>query len=192
MYSAAVSSSRLPVTMITGVCGASWKAICSAWDALNDGREWSVRIRSGAKLRSASRKAGSVCTRRVAEEIPARRSSRSTSVASSAASSTIRTRVSAGTLRSALGPRSVLGRFCGTEGRFCGTSSVQLRLDVLAVALRADAVAELGLGPPFDIPLERAPLVLIVPDALAIAANRQQALEGVELLAQPEDALGDP
>jgi len=39
MYSAAVSSSNEPVTMITGVVGASWRTTRSASLALNCGRE---------------------------------------------------------------------------------------------------------------------------------------------------------
>src|SRR5947208_13551 len=96
MYSAAVSSSRLPVTTMTGVSGASRSPIRSASAALNVGSEWSVRMMSGAKVRSASRYARSESTRRVAPMMPARRSSRSTSAASSATSSTIRTRTRSG------------------------------------------------------------------------------------------------
>src|SRR3989442_683086 len=94
MYSAAVSSSRLPVTTITGVSGASSSAMRSASAAPNVGSEWSVRMMSGPKVCSASRNPRSESTRRVAPVIPARRSSRSTSAASSATSSTIRTRTS--------------------------------------------------------------------------------------------------
>src|SRR6266849_9705 len=96
MYSAAVSSSRLPVTTITGVSGASSSAMRSASPAPNVGSEWSVRMMSGPKVCSASRKPRSESTRRVAPVMPARRSSRSTSAASSATSSTIRTRTSPG------------------------------------------------------------------------------------------------
>src|SRR2546428_3492960 len=96
MYSAAVSSSRLPVTTMTGVSGASRSPIRSASAAPNVGSEWSVRMMSGAKVRSASRYARSESTRRVAPVMPARRSSRSTSAASSATSSTIRTRTRSG------------------------------------------------------------------------------------------------
>src|SRR3989440_2218608 len=96
MYSAAVSSSRLPVTTMTGVSGASRSPIRSASAAPNVGSEWSVRMMSGAKVRSASRYARSESTRRVAPMMPARRSSRSTSAASSATSSTIRTRTRSG------------------------------------------------------------------------------------------------
>src|SRR5690348_4196684 len=92
MYSAAVSSSRLPVTIITGVPGDSTRVMRSAAAAPNVGREWSVRMISGAKVRSASRYARSDSTRRVAAVTPARRSSRSISAASSGTSSTIRTR----------------------------------------------------------------------------------------------------
>src|SRR5438093_1234230 len=96
MYSAAVSSSRLPVTTMTGVSGISRIAMRTASPAPNVGREWSVRMTSGAKLRSASRYARSESTRRVAPAIPARRSSRSMSAASSGTSSTIRTRIRVG------------------------------------------------------------------------------------------------
>src|SRR5436190_14550136 len=96
MYSAAVSSSRLPVTTMTGVSGASRSAMRSASAAPNVGKEWSVRMMSGAKVWSASRYAGSESTRRVAPLMPARRSSRSISVASSATSSTIKTRTRSG------------------------------------------------------------------------------------------------
>src|SRR5437764_88295 len=68
MYSAAVSSSRLPVTTMTGVSGASRSAMRSASAAPNVGKEWSVRMMSGAKVWSASRYAGSESTRRVEEE----------------------------------------------------------------------------------------------------------------------------
>src|SRR5881628_309085 len=96
MYSAAVSSSRLPVTTMTGVSGASRSPIRSASAAPNVGNEWSVRMMSGAKVRRASRYARSESTRRVAPVMPARRSSRSTNAASSATSSTIRTRTRSG------------------------------------------------------------------------------------------------
>src|SRR5438093_36511 len=96
MYSAAVSSSRLPVTTMTGVSGASRSPIRSASAALNVGSEWSVRMMSGAKVCSASRYARSEATRRAAPVMPARRSSRSISAASSATSSTIRTRTRSG------------------------------------------------------------------------------------------------
>src|SRR2546425_7133582 len=96
MYSAAVSSSRLPVTTITGVSGASSSAMRSASAAPNVGSEWSVRMMSGTKVCSASRNPRSESTRRVAPVIPARRSSRSTSAASSATSSTSRTRTRSG------------------------------------------------------------------------------------------------
>src|SRR5437667_3253545 len=96
MYSAAVSSSRLPVTTMTGVSGASRSAMRSASAAPNVGKEWSVRMMSGAKVWSASRYAGSESTRRVGPLMPARRSSRSISAASSATSSTIKTRTRSG------------------------------------------------------------------------------------------------
>src|SRR5436305_5211517 len=96
MYSAAVSSSRLPVTTMTGVSGASRSAMRSASAAPKVGKEWSVRMMSGAKVWSASRYAGSESTRRVAPLMPARRSSRSISAASSATSSTIKTRTRSG------------------------------------------------------------------------------------------------
>src|SRR5204862_6281823 len=96
MYSAAVSSSRLPVTTMTGVSGAARSAMRSASAAPNVGSEWSVRMMSGAKVCSASRYARSESTRRAAPVMPARRSSRSTSAASSATSSTIRTRTRSG------------------------------------------------------------------------------------------------
>src|SRR3989454_608877 len=102
MYSAAVSSSRLPVTTITGVSGASSSAMRSASAAPNVGSEWSVRMTSGPKVCSASRNPRSESTRRVAPVIPARRSSRSTSAASSATSSTIRTRTSPDTVSARL------------------------------------------------------------------------------------------
>src|SRR5437764_1336984 len=70
MYSAAISSSRLPVTMITGVSGVSWATSRRASRAVSRGIEWSVRTRSGAKLRSASRSAVSVSTRRAAQPMP--------------------------------------------------------------------------------------------------------------------------
>src|SRR5207253_2782891 len=96
MYSAAVSSSRLPVTTMTGVSGAARSAMRSASAAPNVGSEWSVRMMSGAKVCSASRYARSESTRRAAPVMPARRSSRSISAASSATSSTIRTRTRSG------------------------------------------------------------------------------------------------
>src|SRR6266850_2171760 len=96
MYSAAVSSARLPVTTMTGVSGASRSAMRSASAAPKVGNEWSVRMMSGAKVCSASRKARSESTRRVAPLMPARRSSRSSSAASSTTSSTIRIRTRSG------------------------------------------------------------------------------------------------
>src|SRR5438105_785504 len=71
MYSAAVSSSRLPVTTMTGVSGAARSAMRSASAAPNVGSEWSVRMMSGAKVCSASRYARSESTRRAAPLMPA-------------------------------------------------------------------------------------------------------------------------
>src|SRR6266704_4994664 len=68
----------------------------SASPAVNVGREWSERIRSGANRRNASRNAASEATRLVTQAMWARWSSRSISAASVATSSTRRMRTGPG------------------------------------------------------------------------------------------------
>src|SRR5260370_37314876 len=66
-----------------------------------------------------------------------------------------------------------------------------MRVDVLATAVGTEAVAELRFGALLDVALERAPVLGVVPDPLAVGADRQQALELLQLAPQTEDALGD-
>src|SRR5205085_921758 len=54
---------------------------------------------------------------------------------------------------------------------------LDLRLDDARVAARTDAVAELGVGVGREVVLELHPVVLIVADALAVTAHRQQPLQ---------------
>src|SRR2546430_2346329 len=55
--------------------------------------------------------------------------------------------------------------------------ALELGLDVLRAALRADAVGELRLGVPLDVALDLLPVVLVVADLLAVGADRQGAVE---------------
>src|SRR2546430_13053357 len=52
--------------------------------------------------------------------------------------------------------------------------ALELGLDVLRAALRADAVGELRLGVPLDVALDLLPVVLVVADLLAVGADRQE------------------
>src|SRR2546426_1825770 len=62
---------------------------------------------------------------------------------------------------------------------------VELRLDHLAVAVGADAVAELHLRVRGDILLHLLPVVLVVADLLAVGANRKESAQ----LAHPDQGL---
>src|SRR5206468_1455757 len=55
--------------------------------------------------------------------------------------------------------------------------ALELGLDVLRAALRADAVGELRLGVPLDVALDLLPVVLVVADLLAVGADRQQPVD---------------
>src|SRR5207302_4570497 len=68
-------------------------------------------------------------------------------------------------------------------------SLLQLWPHVFFVALRADPVAERRAGALFDVTFERAIAPGLVADTLAIRADGQEALELVQRLAQPENAL---
>lgn len=50
---------------------------------------------------------------------------------------------------------------------------VQLRPKYVPVAVRADAMAQLGLGVIGNIAFDRLPVILIVTNALAVHAHRQ-------------------
>src|SRR5438034_10106351 len=54
--------------------------------------------------------------------------------------------------------------------------ALELGLDVLRAALRADAVGELRLGVPLDVALDLLPVVLLVVDLLAVGADRQKTV----------------
>src|SRR5437763_16886381 len=69
--------------------------------------------------------------------------------------------------------------------------SRELRLDVFRVAIRADAVAELGREVLLDVFLERLPHVAVVTNALEVGADGEQPLELLQLGAQAQDALRD-
>src|SRR2546426_924720 len=68
---------------------------------------------------------------------------------------------------------------------------IELRLDVLDVAVGADAVAEQLLEVLLDVLLQRLPLFLVVPNSFAVRADGEQHLELLDLLTQAEDALRD-
>src|SRR3989449_209052 len=68
---------------------------------------------------------------------------------------------------------------------------IELRLDVLDVAVGTDAVAEQLLEVLLDVLLQRLPLFLVVPNSFAVRANGEQHLELLDLLAQAEDSLRD-
>src|SRR5438876_778830 len=55
--------------------------------------------------------------------------------------------------------------------------ALELGLDVLRAAVRADAVGELRLGVPLDVALDLLPVVLVVADLLAVGADRQEPVE---------------
>src|SRR2546425_10085813 len=55
--------------------------------------------------------------------------------------------------------------------------ALELGLDVLRAALRADAVGELCLGVPLDVALDLLPVVLVVAHLFAVGADRQEPLE---------------
>src|SRR5260221_14102406 len=69
--------------------------------------------------------------------------------------------------------------------------SLDLRLDVLLVAVGANPMAELGLAALLDIPFDGFPSLIPAPDPLAVLADRQQALELLHVQPQTEDPLGD-
>src|SRR5437762_3820405 len=68
---------------------------------------------------------------------------------------------------------------------------IELRLDVLDVAVGTDAVAEQLLEVLLDVLLQRLPLFLVVPNSFAVRADGEQDLELLDLLAQAEDSLRD-
>src|SRR5229473_952197 len=68
---------------------------------------------------------------------------------------------------------------------------VQLGLDVAGVAWGAHGVREMGFEALLDVGLERLPLLLLGANALAVRADRQQALELVQLAPQAQDAPRD-
>src|SRR2546428_5239303 len=70
-------------------------------------------------------------------------------------------------------------------------ASIELRLDVLDVAVGTDAMAEQLLEVLLDVLLQRLPLLFVVPNSLAVGADGEQHLELLDLLAQAEDALRD-
>src|SRR5438876_10519299 len=70
-------------------------------------------------------------------------------------------------------------------------ASIELRLDVLDVAVGTDAVAEQLLEVLLDVLLQRLPLFLVVPNSFAVRADGEQHLELLDLLAQAEDSLRD-
>ena len=52
---------------------------------------------------------------------------------------------------------------------------------MLAQAVRADAVAEVGLGVVRDVGLHLLPVTLIIPDSFAGSAHREHAAQGLDL-----------
>src|SRR5256712_110756 len=68
---------------------------------------------------------------------------------------------------------------------------IELRLDVLDVAVGTDAVAEQLLEVLLDVLLQRLPLFFVVPNSFAVRADGEQHLELLDLLAQAEDSLRD-
>jgi hypothetical protein len=58
----------------------------------------------------------------------------------------------------------------------------QLGFDVQVVTVRANTVTELGTGMFGDVVLNRLPVVLIVANVLAVRADRQQPLQGLDLV----------
>src|SRR5256714_8166544 len=61
------------------------------------------------------------------------------------------------------------------------STPAELRLDMLPVAVRTDAVAELRLGALLDVAFERAPVLRVVADALAVRTDREQAGQLLQL-----------
>src|SRR5258705_6498948 len=94
---------------------------------------------------------------------------------------------------------SEMGRDCATAGRPDGptvktatTSRLtlfKLGTDVLLVTVRTIAVTELRFGSRFNIAFDRLPLFRRIANPLAVRADRQQALELLHMVAQPEDPL---
>src|SRR5437867_901074 len=63
----------------------------------------------------------------------------------------------------------------GLRGRLAGAlRRIELGLDDAAVAIGADAVAELHVGMVADVLLDLLPVILVVTDLLAVRANRKQ------------------
>src|SRR5947209_8349711 len=75
-------------------------------------------------------------------------------------------------------PGTFFGRGrAGSQSRYPDRLLRQLVPPHFRVALRADAVAELGLGVLADVRLDLLPVVLVVADLLAVGADRQEAAE---------------
>src|SRR5436309_2868390 len=72
-----------------------------------------------------------------------------------------------------------------------GRSLSEVRAHVSLIAVGTDAVTELRGRASLDIALERHPRAVLVPQPLAVAADREQPFEGQELVAQSQNALGD-
>src|SRR5207245_2843617 len=72
----------------------------------------------------------------------------------------------------------------------CRPQPLELGLHVLLVAVRADAVAEVGGGALLDVALDRLPLLGRIADPLAVGANREQSFELLHMPPETEDAVG--
>ncbi len=80
------------------------------------------------------------------------------------------------------------------QGSRCDQLAVCSSGDDFLVALGADAVAELHAGVAREVAFELLPVIAVVADFLAVAANRQQALQLMNLgqgILQFADALGN-
>src|SRR5438552_858361 len=79
------------------------------------------------------------------------------------------------------GARHSWGHHGGVGDRLREARLNQLRLDLFFVTVGADAMAKMDIGIGRNVILDALPVVLIVPYLFAVAADRQQAAEVLDL-----------
>src|SRR5713226_3002387 len=137
MHSAAVSSSSVPVTMISGIVGRSCCRMRSAASPPKAGRRKSASTRSGRNSLRAVVNSAAVMTRWVAHTSLARFSSRTMSSASATLSSTRRIRSG-----------EVIGSGCGWWWTLVQQQPIQLHIgDRADEGLEVDRLDDVAVGP---------------------------------------------